>query len=61
MYSGLLQWYFSLKWAILGNYKPNDTLGTDPVSVPHYVLFDYQERNPLNYEAKVQVIGNPIL
>lgn len=24
---------------------------------PHYVLFDYQERNPLNYEAKVQVIG----
>ena len=26
---------------------------------PHYVLFDYQERNPLNYEAKVQVIGNP--
>ena len=28
---------------------------------PHYVLFDYQERNPLNYEAKVQVIGNPIL
>lgn len=28
---------------------------------PHYVLFDYQERNPLNYEAKVQVIRNPIL
>ena len=28
---------------------------------PHYVLFDYQERNPLNYEAKVQVIGYPIL
>lgn len=28
---------------------------------PHYVLFDYQERNPLNYEAKVQVLGNPIL
>ena len=28
---------------------------------PHYVLFDYQERNPLNYEAKVQVIANPIL
>ena len=26
---------------------------------PRYVLFDYQERNPLNYEAKVQVIGNP--
>ena len=23
----------------------------------HYVLFDYQERNPLNYEAKVHVIG----
>ena len=28
---------------------------------PHYVLFDYQERNPLNYEAKGQVIRNPIL
>ena len=28
---------------------------------PHYVLFDYQERNPLNYEARVQVIGYPIL
>ena len=27
---------------------------------PHYVLFDYQERNPLNYEAKVQVIGRPV-
>ena len=26
---------------------------------PHYVLFDYQERNPLNYEAAVQVIGKP--
>ncbi len=24
---------------------------------PHYVLFDYQERNPLNYEAKVHMIG----
>ena len=23
---------------------------------PHYVLFDYQERNPLNYEAAVHVI-----
>lgn len=27
---------------------------------PHYVLFDYQERNPLNYEAKVQVILQPV-
>lgn len=27
---------------------------------PHYVLFDYQERNPLNYEAKVQVIGKTV-
>ncbi len=27
---------------------------------PHYVLFDYQERNPLNYEAKVQEIGKPV-
>ncbi len=27
---------------------------------PHYVLFDYQERNPLNYEAKVQMIGKPV-
>ena len=27
---------------------------------PHYVLFDYQERNPLNYEAKVQVIGKAV-
>ena len=25
---------------------------------PHYVLFDYQERNPLNYEARVHVIRN---
>ena len=27
---------------------------------PHYLLFDYQERNPLNYEAKVQVIKKPV-
>ena len=27
---------------------------------PHYVLFDYQERNPLNYEAKIQVIGRSV-
>lgn len=27
---------------------------------PHYVLFDYQERNPLNYEAKVRVIPQPL-
>lgn len=27
---------------------------------PHYMLFDYQERNPLNYEAKVQVIEKPV-
>ena len=27
---------------------------------PHYALFDYQGRNPLNYEAKVQVIGKTI-
>lgn len=27
---------------------------------PHYVLFDYQERNPLNYEARVQVISQPL-
>ena len=27
---------------------------------PHYMLFDYQERNPLNYEAMVQVIEKPV-
>lgn len=26
---------------------------------PHYVLFDYQKRNPLNYEAMIQVIRKP--
>jgi hypothetical protein len=36
MYSGLLQWYFSLKWAILGNYERRknfhrDNCQSDPV------------------------------